>query len=61
MSKYVKDEPILFCDAASGVYIPQRFATEVVRDYVRGVDDRDYKHRRSASREIPFLEIEVSR
>ena len=31
-------EPVLFCDAASGIYIPQRFATEVRREAVSGID-----------------------
>ena len=32
---------LLFSDA-SGVYIPQRFATEMLRDRVTGVSDEDY-------------------
>lgn len=28
---------ILFCDSASGVYIPQRFADEVMPQYLQGV------------------------
>jgi hypothetical protein len=37
-------EPILFCDGASGQYIPQRFANEVKRDAISGIDlaDLDY-------------------
>ena len=30
-------EPILFCDASSGIYIPQRFANEVKWSCVVGV------------------------
>ena len=31
----------LFCDGASGIYIPQRFANEVNRDKLSGVSDAD--------------------
>jgi hypothetical protein len=34
---------MIFCDSASGVYIPQRFAKEVIRMYVTGVADKDYE------------------
>ena len=36
-------EPCLFCDGSSGIYIPQRFAREVVRECVTGVSDEDYE------------------
>lgn len=36
-------EPILFCDGASGIYIPQRFAEEVKRDCVTGVDAHEFE------------------
>jgi hypothetical protein len=32
----------LFCDGASGIYIPQRFAQEVTRKFVTGVSEEDY-------------------
>lgn len=35
-------EPELFCDGASGIYIPQRFATEIAREKVTGVSEEDY-------------------
>ena len=35
-------EPILFCDSASGQYIPQRFANEVNRAYVYDIRDEDF-------------------
>lgn len=31
------DTVILFCDSASGRYIPQRFATEIMSQYLQGV------------------------
>ena len=31
----------LFCDSASGIYIPQRFAKEVKRSILSGVSDKD--------------------
>jgi hypothetical protein len=39
-----KQEPavILLFDGASGQYIPQRFANEIVRDCVKGVSADDY-------------------
>lgn len=40
-----KQEPavILLFDGASGVYIPQRFAEEIRRDFVTGVSAEDYE------------------
>jgi len=37
--KQVKQDPavILFCDSASGRYIPQRFAAEIMPQYLHGV------------------------
>ena len=32
---------ILFCDSASGRYIPQRFAAEIMPQYLRGVSQDD--------------------
>lgn len=34
-----KQDPavILFCDSVSGVFIPQRFANEIDRQYVKGI------------------------
>jgi hypothetical protein len=32
-----KDAIILFCDASSGRYIPQRFAAEIMPQYLQGV------------------------
>jgi hypothetical protein len=32
-----KDGLILFCDASSGRYIPQRFAAEIMPQYLQGV------------------------
>lgn len=39
----MKHEPELFCDGSSGIYIPQRFSTEVSRDKVTGVSEEDYR------------------
>jgi len=38
-SNQVKQDPaiILFCDSASGRYIPQRFAAEIMPQYLHGV------------------------
>lgn len=35
----IKQEPavILFCNSASGIYIPQRFAAEIMPQYLQGV------------------------
>jgi len=35
----IRDDHILLFDNASGVYLPQRFAREIVRDAVSGVSD----------------------
>lgn len=32
---------ILFCDSASGRYIPQRFAAEIMQQYLQGVSQDD--------------------
>lgn len=36
-------EPQLFCDSASGIYIPQRFAEEVNYDFLSGVREDDMR------------------
>jgi hypothetical protein len=36
-SKKLNDAVILFCDSASGRYIPQRFAAEIMPQYLTGV------------------------
>ena len=33
---------ILFCDSASGIYIPQRFINEIDRACVTGISEQDY-------------------
>lgn len=43
-------DAILFCDGASGVYIPQRFAQEVKRDAVTHVSDKEWKVLETGSR-----------
>lgn len=40
--KKLNDAVILFCDSSSGRYIPQRFAAEIMRQYVVGVSDNDF-------------------
>lgn len=43
MNNTIKKEPavILFCDGSSGVYIPQRFAAEIMQQYLSGVSQDD--------------------
>ena len=33
---------ILFCDSSSGRYIPQRFAAEIIPQYLQGVSELDF-------------------
>lgn len=37
----MSDAIILFCDSASGRYIPQRFAAEIMPQYLQGVSQDD--------------------
>lgn len=37
----MKESMILFCDSASGVYTPQRFAEEIKREFLHGVSEDD--------------------
>jgi len=43
VSRLKKPEPILFCDASSGIYIPQRFANEVKQSCVVGVSSFQFE------------------
>ncbi len=36
-TKKLNDAVILFCDSGSGCYIPQRFAAEIMPQYLQGV------------------------
>lgn len=36
-------EPEVFCDSASGIYIPQRFAEEVQYEFLSGVREEDMR------------------